>query len=68
MKRVYLSSVSQNSKTHKRLTPSQVYAELHEYDTDELIISATLEYIATAIQERGYELVLVQGGEVKRKP
>ncbi len=36
---------------------SIIYAHLYSADTGDLVISATLDYILNAIEERGYILV-----------
>lgn len=38
-----------------------VFAKLYDADTGVLLISATLEYIAKAIEKRGYRLIKVEG-------
>jgi Rad3-related DNA helicase len=59
-RKVIICDFSQNSPDHPRLVPSLVYASLLDANTGSIVISATLEYIAQAIQRRGYVLVEVR--------
>jgi len=61
MKRVVLRNFRQNAVNHPTCQPFQVYAELHDLDSDQLIISATVNYILEAIVKRRYKLVSVEG-------
>lgn len=55
-RRVKIADISQN-EPNSHLKAYLVYASLRDVDSGELLISATLEYIANAICERQYLLV-----------
>ena len=63
--KVILRDISQNKgPVFHNLVPFQIYGCLYEAESGRLIVSATIGYIETAIRERKYDLVSVEGVEV----
>lgn len=51
---IELRDFKQNEKNHPHLKPFTMYAAVYEYNTDRLLLSATLEYIIKAVESQGW--------------